>query len=98
MREADINTFMCRMSWKSGSLTSWKPLGHTGPVTGLLQKLLLYSETNAVIKHLSSREKIVHGLHCSISITKGVRQCEEKQAVFMGQSDLPLCVQSPINF
>jgi len=37
VREADITTtFMCRMSWKSGSLNLWNPLGHTGPVTGLL--------------------------------------------------------------
>jgi hypothetical protein len=34
VREAnDLTTFMCRMSWKSGSLN---PLGHTGPVTGIL--------------------------------------------------------------
>jgi hypothetical protein len=37
VREADnLITFTCRMSWKPGSLTSWNPLGHTGPVTGLL--------------------------------------------------------------
>jgi hypothetical protein len=36
VRETDnLTTFACRMSRNLGALTSWKPLGHTGPVTGL---------------------------------------------------------------
>jgi len=37
VREADnLTTFMCRMSWKSGSLNLLEP---SGPVTGLLYLL-----------------------------------------------------------
>ena len=43
MREADdFATFMCRMSWKSGSLNLLEPSGPTGPVTELLYLYLFY--------------------------------------------------------
>ena len=42
MCEADnLTTFMCRMSWKSGSLNLLEPSGHTGHVTGLLYLLVV---------------------------------------------------------
>ena len=32
----NLTTFLCRLSWNLGTLTSWNPLGHSRPVTGLL--------------------------------------------------------------
>jgi len=42
MREADLSTFMCQMSWKSGRPNLLEP---SGPVTGLLYLYLLLSHT-----------------------------------------------------
>ena len=45
MREADkLATFMCRMSWKCGSLSLLEPSGPHRPVTGLLYLYLLLTE------------------------------------------------------
>ena len=42
MRKADnLATFMCRLSWNLGALTSWNPQGLPRPVMGLLY--LIYS-------------------------------------------------------
>ena len=57
VREADnLTTFMCRMSWNLGAETSWNPLAHTGPVTGLLS-LYLYFILTPVYISLSSLRK-----------------------------------------
>ena len=37
MRKADnLTTFLCRCHEIWGTLTSWNPLGHSRPVTGLI--------------------------------------------------------------
>ena len=41
LRKADnLTTFLCPLSWNLGTLTSWNPLGHSRPVTGLIYLLL----------------------------------------------------------
>jgi hypothetical protein len=50
----DLTTFTCRISWNLGTLASWNPLGHTGPVTGLLYLYLYITFTLCVYLHIVS--------------------------------------------
>ena len=48
-------TFMCRMSWNLGAETSWNPLGHTGPVTGLLCLYFILTPVYTSLNSLRNR-------------------------------------------
>jgi len=63
MRKADnLTTILCRChEIYLGTLTSWNPLGHSKPVTGLLYLYLTGSPSNLATQELSEFGGFNHG-------------------------------------
>ena len=54
---------MCRISWNIGILTSWNPLGHTGPVTGLHTHTGLLHESGTGDRSPTDWQLYTHNRH-----------------------------------
>jgi hypothetical protein len=67
VRKADLTTILCRCQKNLGTVTSWNPLGHSRPGTGLLY-LFTYLLTSPLPNELNRLALPTHLSHISHSL------------------------------